>query len=53
MYMDKDQEGIKILKNFEETTKYEEIKNRDETFKVINDMLKALEQKEGEWRSPP
>jgi phosphonate transport system substrate-binding protein len=51
--MDKDQEGIKILKNFEETTKYEEIKNRDETFKVINDMLKALEQKEGEWRSPP
>src|SRR5215208_4574504 len=53
VYMDKDQEGIKILKNFEETTKYEEIKNRDETFKVINDMLKALEQKEGEWRSPP
>jgi phosphonate transport system substrate-binding protein len=51
--MDKDQEGIKILKNFEETTKYEEIKNRDETFKVINDMLKALEQKEGEWSSPP
>jgi phosphonate transport system substrate-binding protein len=53
VYMDKDQEGIKILKNFEETTKYEEIKNRDETFKVINDMLKTLEQKEGEWRSPP
>jgi phosphonate transport system substrate-binding protein len=53
VYMDKDQEGIKILKNFEETTKYEEIKNRDETFKVINDMLKALEQKEGEWSSPP
>jgi phosphonate transport system substrate-binding protein len=51
--MDKDQEGIKILKNFEETTKYEEIKNRDETFKIINDMLKALEQKEGESSSPP
>jgi phosphonate transport system substrate-binding protein len=44
--MDKDPEGIKILRNFENSTKYEEINNRDQLFGPINNMLFQLEQKE-------
>jgi hypothetical protein len=44
--MDKDPEGIKILRNFDNSTKYEEIKNKDELFGPINKMLTVLEQKE-------
>jgi len=44
--MDKDPEGIKILKSFDNSTKYEEIKNKDELFGPINKMLTVLEQKE-------
>jgi phosphonate transport system substrate-binding protein len=46
--MDKDPEGIKILRNFENSTKYEEINNRDQLFGPINNMLFQLEQKEVE-----
>jgi phosphonate transport system substrate-binding protein len=46
--MDKDPEGIKILRNFENSTKYEEINNRDQLFGSINNMLFQLEQKEVE-----
>jgi phosphonate transport system substrate-binding protein len=44
--MDKDAEGIKILRNFENSIKYEEIKNKDQLFGPINNMLLLLEQKE-------
>jgi hypothetical protein len=44
--MDKDPEGIKILRNFENSIKYEEIKNKDQLFGPINNMLLLLEQKE-------
>ncbi len=43
--MDKDPEGIKILRNFENSTKYEEIKNKDQLFGPTNNMLLPLEQK--------
>jgi phosphonate transport system substrate-binding protein len=43
--MDKDPEGIKILRNFDNSTKYEEIKNKDQLFGPINNMLVLLEQK--------
>jgi len=46
--MDKDPEGIKILRNFENSIKYEEIKNKDQLFGPINNMLLLLEQKEVE-----
>jgi phosphonate transport system substrate-binding protein len=46
--MDKDPEGVKILRNFENSTKYEEINNRDQLFGPINNMLFQLEQKEVE-----
>jgi phosphonate transport system substrate-binding protein len=48
--MDKDPEGIKILRNFENTTKYEEIKDKEEKIlSNINDMLPLLlEQKKVE-----
>jgi ABC-type phosphate/phosphonate transport system substrate-binding protein len=46
--MDKDPEGIKILRNFENSIKYEEINNRDQLFGSINNMLFQLEQKEVE-----
>jgi phosphonate transport system substrate-binding protein len=46
--MDKDPEGIKILRNFENSTRYEEINNKDQLFGPINDMLKLSEQKEEE-----
>jgi phosphonate transport system substrate-binding protein len=46
--MDKDAEGIKILRNFENSIKYEEIKNKDQLFGPINNMLLLLEQKEVE-----
>jgi phosphonate transport system substrate-binding protein len=46
--MDKDAEGIKILRNFENSIKYEEIKNKDQLFGPINNMLTVLEQKEVE-----
>jgi phosphonate transport system substrate-binding protein len=44
--MDKDPEGIDILKNFDNSTKYEEITNKDQLFAPINNMLPLLEQKE-------
>lgn len=43
--MDQDPEGIKILRNFENSTKYEEIKNKDQLFGPTNNMLLLLEQK--------
>jgi hypothetical protein len=43
--MDKDSEGIKILRDFDNSTKYEEIKNKDQLFGPINNMLVLLEQK--------
>lgn len=43
--MDKDSEGVKILRNFENSTKYEEIKNKDQLFGPINNMVLILEQK--------
>ena len=46
--MDKDPEGIKILRNFDNSTKYEEINNKDQLFGPINNMLLLLEQKEVE-----
>jgi phosphonate transport system substrate-binding protein len=46
--MDKNPEGIKILRNFDDSTKYEEIKNKDQLFRPINNMLTVLEQKEVE-----
>jgi phosphonate transport system substrate-binding protein len=46
--MDKDPEGIEILRNFENSTKYEEINNKDQLFGPINNMLSLLEQKEVE-----
>ena len=44
--MDKDPEGIKILRNFDNSTKYEEISNKDQLFGPIDNMLPLLEQKE-------
>ena len=44
--MDKDPEGVKILRNFENSTKYEEINNYDQLFGPINNMLQLLERKE-------
>jgi phosphonate transport system substrate-binding protein len=46
--MDKDPEGIEILRNFENSTKYEGINNKDQLFGPINNMLLLLEQKEVE-----
>jgi phosphonate transport system substrate-binding protein len=46
--MDKDPEGIEILRNFDNTTRYEEINNEDQLFGPINNMLQLLEQKEVE-----
>ena len=46
--MDKEPEGIKILRNFDNSTKYEEIPNKDQLFGPINNMLPLLEQKEVE-----
>jgi phosphonate transport system substrate-binding protein len=48
--MDKDPEGVKILRNFDNTTKYDEIKDKDEKIlSTINDMLPLLlEQKKVE-----
>ena len=46
--MDKDPEGIKILRDFDNSIKYEEIKNKDQLFGPINNMLTVLEQKEVE-----
>jgi phosphonate transport system substrate-binding protein len=46
--MDEDPEGIKILRDFDSSTKYEEIKNKDQLFDPINNMLTVLEQKEAE-----
>jgi phosphonate transport system substrate-binding protein len=46
--MDKDPEGIEILRNFENSTRYEEINNKDQLFLPINNMLQLLEQKEEE-----
>jgi phosphonate transport system substrate-binding protein len=46
--MDKDPEGIEILRNFDNSTRYEEIKNKDQLFGPINNMLQLLEQKEVE-----
>jgi phosphonate transport system substrate-binding protein len=46
--MDKDPEGIKILRDFENSIKYEEIKNKDQLFGPINNMLLLVEQKEVE-----
>jgi ABC-type phosphate/phosphonate transport system substrate-binding protein len=43
--MDKDPQGVKILRNFENSTKYEEIKNKDQLFSPINNMVLPLEQK--------
>ena len=40
--MDKDEEGIEILKNFENTTKYDEIPDKDELFSTIDEMLTLL-----------
>jgi hypothetical protein len=42
---DKGPEEIKILRDFENSIKYEEIKNKDQLFGPINNML-LLEQKE-------
>ena len=41
--MDKDEEGIEILQNFENTTKYDEIPNAYELFSAIDKMLTLLE----------
>ncbi len=46
--MDKDPEGVEILRNFENSTKYEEINNYDQLFGPINNMLQLLERKEVE-----
>jgi phosphonate transport system substrate-binding protein len=46
--MDKDPEGIEILRNFENSTKYDEINNKDQLFGPINNMLQLLEQREVE-----
>jgi phosphonate transport system substrate-binding protein len=46
--MDKDPEGIEILRNFDNSTRYEEINNKDQLFGPINNMLRLLEQKEVE-----
>ena len=46
--MDKEPEGIKILRNFDNSTKYEEMPNKDQLFGPINNMLPLLEQKEVE-----
>jgi phosphonate transport system substrate-binding protein len=46
--MDKDPEGIEILRNFDNSTRYEEINNKDQLFGPINNMLQLLEQKEVE-----
>jgi phosphonate transport system substrate-binding protein len=46
--MDKDPEGIEILRNFDNSTRYEEINNKDQLFRPINNMLQLLEQKEEE-----
>jgi phosphonate transport system substrate-binding protein len=46
--MDKDPEGIEILRNLDNSTRYEEIKNKDQLFGPINNMLRLLEQKEVE-----
>ncbi len=43
--MDKDPEAVKILRNFENSTKYEEIRNKDQLFGPINNLLLLLEQK--------
>jgi phosphonate transport system substrate-binding protein len=44
--MDKDPEGIEILRNLDNSTRYEEINNKDQLFGPINNMLRLLEQKE-------
>jgi phosphonate transport system substrate-binding protein len=46
--MDKDPEGIEILRNLDNSTRYEEINNKDQLFGPINNMLRLLEQKEVE-----
>ena len=46
--MDKDPEGIEILRNFDNTTRYEGINNKDQLFGPINNMLQLLEQNEEE-----
>ena len=46
--MDKDPEGIEILRNFDNSTRYEEINNKDQLFGPINNMLQLSEQKEEE-----
>lgn len=43
MDMDKDPEGIEILKNFKNTTKYDEIPDKEELFSTINEMLRLSE----------
>ena len=42
MDMDKNDEGIETLRNFENTTKYDEIPNKDELFSTIDEMLKNV-----------
>jgi hypothetical protein len=46
--MDKDPQGIKILRNFDNSTKYEDIKDKYQLFGPINNLLLLLEQKEVE-----
>jgi phosphonate transport system substrate-binding protein len=46
--MDKDPGGIEILRNFDNSTRYEEINKKDQLFGPINNMLRLLEQKEAE-----
>jgi phosphonate transport system substrate-binding protein len=46
--MDKDPEDIEILRNFENSTKYEEINNMDQLFGPINNMLQLLQREEVE-----
>lgn len=43
MDMDKDPEGIEILKNFKNTKKYDEIPDKEELFSTINEMLRLSE----------
>ena len=46
--IDKDPEGIEILRNFDNTTRYEGINNEDQLFGPINNMLQLPEEKEEE-----
>jgi phosphonate transport system substrate-binding protein len=46
--MDKDPEGIEILRNYDNSRRFEEINNKNQLFGPINDMLRLLEQKEVE-----